>query len=58
MLKPSNIILADEPTGSLDQNNRDIVLAILKKFNEEGKTVIVATHDPIVEQCATRKIKI
>jgi putative ABC transport system ATP-binding protein len=58
MLKPSNIILADEPTGSLDQSNRDIVLAILKKFNEEGKTIIVVTHDPVVEQCASRKIKI
>lgn len=58
ILKPSSIILADEPTGSLDEKNRDIVLKILKKFNEDGKTIIVVTHDPIVGEVATTKIKL
>ena len=39
------IILADEPTGSLDSDSADIIMALLKKFHARGTTVIVATHD-------------
>lgn len=45
MLKNPEIILADEPTGSLDKENEIIVFEILKKFKEAGKTVIVVTHE-------------
>lgn len=45
ILKPSHIILADEPTGNLDQKNRDEVIAILKAFTSQQKTVIIVTHD-------------
>ena len=58
ILKPSEIILADEPTGSLDFGNRDKVMEILAKLNQEGKTVIVVTHDPNVEKCAKRVIRL
>lgn len=58
LLKSSTIILADEPTGSLDYKNRDIVLNLLKKLNDTGKTIVVVTHDPNVEKFATRKIQI
>ncbi len=44
-VKPSKIILADEPTGSLDKENRDIVMNILKVLNDEGKTIVMVTHD-------------
>lgn len=57
-LKPCSIILADEPTGSLDVKNRDVVLEILRKMNEHGKTVIVVTHDPYVLTVCNRVIKI
>lgn len=57
-LKLCSIILADEPTGSLDVKNRDIVLEILRKMNEHGKTVIVVTHDPYVLTVCDRVIKI
>lgn len=57
-LKPCSIILADEPTGSLDVKNRDVVLEILRKMNEHGKTVIVVTHDPYVLTVCDRVIKI
>ena len=57
-LKSCSIILADEPTGSLDVKNRDIVLEILRKMNEHGKTVIVVTHDPYVLTVCDRVIKI
>lgn len=58
ILKPSEIILADEPTGSLDAENRDSILELLCEFNEQGKTILVVTHDPEVAQCATRHINI
>lgn len=52
MIKPSKIILADEPTGSLDAKNRDIILEMLKTLNSQGKTILVVTHDGYVsEQC-------
>lgn len=52
MLKSSNIILADEPTGSLDETNREIIIGLLREMNEEGKTIIIVTHDPyIASQC-------
>lgn len=58
MLKQPDIILADEPTGSLDDQNKHEVLTILKEFHEEGKTVVVVTHDAAVSQCAQKTIKI
>lgn len=39
------IILADEPTGSLDTDSADIIIELLKKFHTRGTTVVVATHD-------------
>lgn len=41
----SEIIIADEPTGNLDDENAINVLKIFKAFTTEGKTVIVVTHD-------------
>lgn len=58
MLKPCNIILADEPTGSLDEENRDNILNILKYLNKQGKTVIIVTHDETVTNICTRKISL
>lgn len=45
MLKKCKIILADEPTGSLDTYNTNIVMDILHHMNEEGKTIIIVTHN-------------
>lgn len=39
------LILADEPTGNLDEENENIVFTLLKKLSEEGKTVIVVSHN-------------
>lgn len=55
-LRDFSIILADEPTGSLDSGNRDRVLKILREMNQNGKTVIVVSHDKEVEKCATRVV--
>ncbi|NHI77923.1 putative bacteriocin export ABC transporter [Lactococcus petauri] len=48
LLKRSKIILADEPIGSLDEQNRALILGLLRQEVEKGKTVIVVTHDPAV----------
>lgn len=45
MIKKCQLILADEPTGSLDKTNSSIVMDILKTLNNEGKTIILVTHD-------------
>lgn len=51
------VILADEPTGALDQKTGQAVLDIFKELNKEGKTIIIVTHDyKIANQC-TRIIK-
>jgi cell division transport system ATP-binding protein len=45
LLNDPELILADEPTGNLDPQTSAEVLSVLKKINENGKTVIMATHD-------------
>ena len=40
MVKPCELILTDEPTGNLDEENRDIVFSILRDLNQKGKTVV------------------
>jgi len=52
ILKPTELILADEPTGNLDKKNRDMVFRILQDFKEQGKTILIATHDmDLAKQC-------
>lgn len=58
MLKEKDIILADEPTGSLDEDNRDIILKLLKQLNNEGKTIVLVTHDKAVANICDREINI
>ena len=58
ILKPSQLLLADEPTGSLDSENRDLVLNFLLDMNKEGKTVIIVTHDAYVAQQCHRVIEL
>ncbi|MBM7645993.1 putative ABC transport system ATP-binding protein [Scopulibacillus daqui] len=45
IVKDASYIFADEPTGNLDRENRDIVFSILKDLNREGRTVVFVTHD-------------
>lgn len=52
LLKDTSIILADEPTGSLDSYNRDIIMKLFDKLHKKGKTIIVVTHDNYVAECA------
>lgn len=51
-----NIILADEPTGQLDSKTSNDVVQILKEVNQEGKTVIIVTHETSVAQITNKII--
>lgn len=50
------IILADEPTGNLDQANEEIVLGLLQELHQSGTTIIVVTHDQEVADHADRTV--
>ena len=56
VLKNSELILCDEPTGSLDMKNAEVVLDMLLRLNSEGKTIVIVTHDPEIARKATRVI--
>ena len=56
LLKPCNIILADEPTGNLDSKNKKAILQILLNLKKEGKTVLCVTHDDEISAQADRII--
>ncbi|RFA35018.1 ABC transporter ATP-binding protein [Virgibacillus dokdonensis] len=58
LLSEPTILLCDEPTGNLDSANRDIIIQLLKQIHAKGKTIILATHDPIVAEQADRTITI
>ena len=53
-----SVILADEPTGSLDPETSAQVIAFLEEMNQEGRTVVMVTHDPKVAQKAKRTLKL
>ncbi len=48
------IILADEPTGNLDEKNEEIVVELFRKLHAEGTTLVVVTHNPEVAEVAQR----
>ena len=48
MLKPCELILCDEPTGSLDYENRQKIIELLLKLQADGKTILIVSHDPEV----------
>lgn len=59
MLKPGLLILADEPTGSLDHHLAEQVFHQLQVVNKEyGKTLIIVTHDPLIAQQCDRLLQI
>ncbi|HFP9707698.1 TPA: ATP-binding cassette domain-containing protein, partial [Escherichia coli] len=45
LIKKPKILLADEPTASLDKNNKRIIMNILSEYNKDGGSVVMVTHD-------------
>jgi putative ABC transport system ATP-binding protein len=57
-IKKCDIILADEPTGSLDNRNAQTVINILKMLNSQSKTIILVTHDERIRNSCERIIEL
>lgn len=58
LINNPSIILADEPTGNLDTKAGQAILELLRGLNEEGKTVIIVTHDPNIASVCDRTIRL
>lgn len=58
ILKQSNIIFADEPTGNLDGENTNIVIDIFKQLKQRGKTIVCVTHNKRIAGEADRVIQL
>lgn len=56
LLKSSELILADEPTGSLDEKNKNDILDLLKNEQKKGKTIIIVTHDNDIINMSDNKL--
>ncbi len=56
LINNPEILLADEPTGNLDEANEKIVLETLQKLKNEGKTIVLITHNPELAKFADRTI--
>ena len=58
LMNNPDIILADEPTGSLDPENEEIIMNTLKKLSKDGKCIIVVTHSESVKKYSDKKLNI
>jgi putative ABC transport system ATP-binding protein len=58
LINQPNLILADEPTGNLDEVNETIVMSLMAKLHREGHTMVVVTHDPAIARMAERRIEL
>jgi putative ABC transport system ATP-binding protein len=52
------VILADEPTGNLDPETSQQIIGFLEEFNQEGRTIVMVTHDPRAARRAKRLLKL
>lgn len=58
LVNDPHVVLADEPTGALDQGNSERLISLLRSITASGTTVIVVTHDPLVGGAADRQINL
>jgi putative ABC transport system ATP-binding protein len=56
LINEPEILLADEPTGNLDQKNGKIVLKLIKELHNEGHTIVLVTHNPDIAKLGDRLI--
>jgi putative ABC transport system ATP-binding protein len=58
LINHPKLILADEPTGNLDEANEETVLRLLRELHAEGHTILMVTHAPSIGQLADRRIEL
>jgi putative ABC transport system ATP-binding protein len=58
LINQPNLILADEPTGNLDEVNEALVMGLFTKLHREGHTILMVTHDPEIGRMAERRIEL
>jgi putative ABC transport system ATP-binding protein len=56
LINHPKLVLADEPTGNLDEANEEIVLRLLRELHSEGHTILMVTHAPSIGELADRRI--
>lgn len=58
LVNSPEILFADEPTGNLDEQNEQLVLALLRQLHGEGRTIVMVTHNPELGKVADRVIRL
>jgi len=58
LINHPRLILADEPTGNLDEANEQIVVNLFRELHAEGHTILVVTHDPSIGRLADRRVEL
>jgi putative ABC transport system ATP-binding protein len=58
LINQPKLILADEPTGNLDEANEEIVINLFRELHKSGHTILMVTHDPDIAQQADRRIEL
>jgi ABC-type lipoprotein export system ATPase subunit len=58
LITQPRLILADEPTGNLDSQTARTIMDLLKNLNDEGKTIVIVTHDANVAGYSKRRIEV
>ena len=56
LINEPKILLADEPTGNLDQKNGEVVLNLIRELHDEGHTIVLITHNPDIGKLGDKKI--
>jgi putative ABC transport system ATP-binding protein len=58
LINQPKLILADEPTGNLDESNEQIVIDLFRELHSAGHTIVMVTHDPSIARQADRRIEL
>src|SRR5208282_97997 len=58
LINQPKLILADEPTGNLDEANEEIVIGLFRELHSAGHTILMVTHDPDIAEQADRRIEL